>query len=130
MIQAESTTEHTARHSRSWYWLTLVPLVLGASLALLKYAGWSAVYSAYYGLPSEAWRLKEAAPKAQLYWWVLAGLAVTATIVATILIPPFKSATLPTGLKGLGRFVLAVVLVAGSIFIVAYGLSAAGHYLK
>jgi hypothetical protein len=59
---------------RSWYyWLTLVPLVLGASLALLKYAGWSAVYSGYYGLPSEAWRLKEAGPKAQLYWWVVSG---------------------------------------------------------
>jgi hypothetical protein len=116
---------------RSWYyWLTLVPLVVGASLALLKYAGWSAVYSGYYGLPSEAWRLKEAGPKVQLYWWVLAALAVTATIVATMLIPPFKSNTLPTGLKGLTRFVLAVVLVAGSIFVVSYGLSAAGHYLK
>jgi hypothetical protein len=34
------------------------------------------------------------------------------------------------GLKGPSRFVLAVVLVAGSILIVAYGLSAAGHYLK
>jgi hypothetical protein len=57
-------------------------------------------------------------------------MAVTATIVATILIPPFKSATLPAGLKGLSRFVLAVVLVVGSIFIVAYGPSVAGHYLK
>jgi len=105
-------------------------LVLGASLSLLKYAGWSAVYSGYYGLPSEAWRLKEAGPKADLYRWVLMGLAVTATIVATILIPPFKSETLPAGLKALGRFVMAVVLVAGSILILAYGLSAAGHYLK
>ncbi len=115
---------------RSLHWLTLVPLVLGASLSLLKYAGWSAVYSGYYGLPSEAWRLKEAGPKADLYRWVLMGLAVTATIVATILIPPFKSETLPAGLKALGRFVMAVVLVAGSILILAYGLSAAGHYLK
>jgi len=115
---------------RIWYWLTLVPLVIGASLALLKYAGWSAVYSGNYGLPSEAWRLKEASSKAQLYWWVLAGLAMTATVVATMVIPPFKSETLPAGLKWLSRFVLAVLLVAGSIFIVAYGLSAAGHYLK
>jgi hypothetical protein len=116
---------------RSWYhWLTLVPLVVGASLALLKYAGWSAVYSGYYGLSSEAWRLKEAGSKAQLYQWVLEGLGVTATVVATILIPPFKSETLPVGLKGLGRFVLAVVLVVSSILVVAYELSAAGHYLK
>jgi uncharacterized membrane protein YhaH (DUF805 family) len=105
-------------------------LVLGASLALLRYAGWAAVYSAYYGLPTEAWRLKEASPRADFYWWMLAVLAVTATIVATILIPPFKSETLPAGFKGLSRFVLAVVLVVSSIWVVAAGLSAAGHYLK
>ncbi len=116
--------------NRSWYWIILLPLVLGASLALLKYAGWSAVYSAYYGLPSEAWRLKEAYPKAQLYWWLLTGLAVTATIVATIPIPPFKSEALPPALKGISRFVLAVMLVVMSIFTVAAGLSAAGHYFK
>jgi hypothetical protein len=68
-----------------------------------------------------AWRLKEASSKAQLYWWVLAGLAVTATTVAPTLIPPFKSETLPTGLKGISRFVLTVVLVAGSIVVVVYG---------
>lgn len=115
---------------RRWCWLTLVPLVLGASLALLKYAGWSAVYSAYYGLPSQAWRLKEAGPKAQLYWWVVAGLAVTATIVAAILIPPFKSETLPASVKSLSRVVLTAVLVVGSIVVVAAGLFAAGYYLK
>ena len=76
---------------RSWYWLIVVPLVLGAWVALLRYLWWGAVYSAYYGLPSEAWRLKEAGPKAGFYYWMLAGLVVTATIVATILIPPFKS---------------------------------------
>ena len=125
-----NTANPNAMHRSWYYWLTLVPLVVGASLALLKYAGWSAVYSGYYGLPSEAWRLKEAGPKAELYRWILAGLAIMATVVATILIPPFKSEALPVGLKGVSRFVLAVVLVAGSIFIVAYGLSAAGHYLK
>ncbi len=115
---------------RSWYWLTLVPLIFGASISLLRYLGWGAIYSAYKGLHSEAWWVKEAGPKANFYWWVLAGLTVTATIVATILIPPFKSQALPVGLKELIRFVLAVVLVVGSIFIVAYGLSVAGHYLK
>jgi hypothetical protein len=123
-----SAIAHSTR--RFWYWLTLVPLILGASLALMRYAGWSAIYSAYYGLPSEAWRLKEAGPKADLYRWLMMGLAVTATIVATILIPPFKSETLPVGLKGVTRFVLAVVLVAGSILIVTYGVLAVGHYLK
>jgi len=116
---------------RSWYyWLTLVPLVVGASVALLRYAGWAAVYSGSYDRPSQAWLLKEAGPKANLYWWVLAVLSVGATIVATILIPPFKSATLPVGLKAVTRFVLAVVLVAGSILIVTYGVLAVGHYLR
>ncbi len=124
------TADPNSMHRSWYYWLTLVLSVLGASWALLKYAGWSAVYSGNYGLPSEAWRLKEAGSEAQLYWWVLAALAVTGTIVTTILIPPFKSKTLPAGLKGLSRFVLAGLLVAGCIFIVAYGLSAAGHYLK
>ena len=123
-----SSDSNSTRRSR--YWLTLVPLILGASLALLRYAGWAAIYSAYYDRPSEAWRLKEAGPKAQLYWWVLAALSVTATVVSTILIPPFKSETLPAGLKAVIRFVLAVALVAGSILIVTYGVLAVGHYLK
>jgi len=116
---------------RSWYyWLTLVPLVVGASVALLRYAGWAAVYSGNYDRASQVWLLKEAGPKANLYWWVLAVLSVAATVVTTILIPPFKSEALPVGLKAVTRFVLAVVLVAGSILILAYGLSAVGHYLK
>ncbi|MFZ1010368.1 MAG: hypothetical protein WAN65_26250 [Candidatus Sulfotelmatobacter sp.] len=125
-----NTADSNSIHRPWYYWLTLVPLVVGASVALLKYAGWSAVYSGYYGLPSEAWRLKEAGSKSQLYWWVLAALAVTATIVATVLIRPIKSETLPAGLRGIGRFLIAVMLVGGSTLIVAYGLSAAGHYLK
>ncbi|MGA7574134.1 MAG: hypothetical protein WCA97_09150 [Terriglobales bacterium] len=99
-------------------------------MALLRYAGWAAVYSGNYDRPSQAWLLKEAGPKANLYWWVLAVLSVGATIVATILIPPFKSETLPVGLKAVTRFVLAVVLVAGSILIVTYGVLAVGHYLR
>jgi hypothetical protein len=115
---------------RFWWWLTLVPLVLGASWALLKYAGWSAVYSSYYGLPSQAWRLKEAGPKSQLYGWMSTMLTVTATIVAAFLIPAFKSESLPVGLKGLGRFLLAMVLVGGSIVMLTYGVSMAEFYLK
>jgi hypothetical protein len=113
-----------------WYWLTLVPLILGASVALLRYVGWAAIYSAYYGLPAEAWRLTEAGPKADFYWWFFAGLSGAATIIATILIQPLKSETLPAGLKAIIRFVLAVALIVGSIFLVTYGLSAVGHYLK
>jgi hypothetical protein len=119
-----------ASDHRLWGWLGLIPLLVGASLALLRYAGWSAVVSSYYGLPSEAWRVKEAGPKVQLYGWALVGLAVGATIVATILIPPLKSESVPPGLKGTFRFLLAVLLVGASITLVAYGLSIAGHYWK
>ena len=112
---------------RSWYWLTLVPMVLGASLALLQYGGWCGIYSAYYGLPSDVWRLKEAGPKAEFYGWMLVSLTSTATIVATILIPSLKSETLPVLLSAVLRFCLAATLVISSILVVAYGLSALGH---
>jgi hypothetical protein len=115
---------------RRWYGLTLLPLTVAASLALLEYSGWSAVYSAYYGLPSEAWRLKEAGPKAQFYGWLLFGLGLTATIIAIVFIPPFKSENLPGNLEAISRVVLALLLVIGSIVVVAYVLSAAGHYLE
>jgi hypothetical protein len=126
----ETMTRNCTSTRRCWYGLTLLPLTLAASLALLKYAGWSAVYSAYYGLPSEAWRLKEAGAKAQFYGWLLVGLGLTVTIIATVLIPPFKSENLPAGFKSISRVVLALLLVIGSILVVAYGWSAAGHYLK
>lgn len=119
-----------ASDHRLWGWLGLIPLLVGASLALLRYAGWSAVVSAYYGLPSEVWRVKEASPKAQLYGWALVGLAAGATIVTTILIPPLKSESVSPGLKGTLRFLLAVLLVVASITLVAYGLSTVGHYWK
>jgi glucan phosphoethanolaminetransferase (alkaline phosphatase superfamily) len=122
-----STVNPNSMH-RSWYWLALVPLVVGASVTLLKYAWWAAVFSAYYGLPSEAWR-EEAGPKANFYWWLFMGMSGAGTILATILIPSLKSENLPTILKAIIRFVLAVALVVASIFLVAYGLSAAGSYL-
>jgi hypothetical protein len=119
-----------ASDHRLWGWLGLIPLLVGASLALLRYAWWSAVFSAYYGLPSEAWRVKEAGTKAQLYSWLLGGLAVGATIVATILIWPLKSESMSPGLQGTFLFLLAVLLVVASITLFAYGLSIAGQYWK
>ena len=115
---------------RLWGWLGLVPLLVGASLALLQYAGWSAVVSGYYGLPSQAWRVKEAGAKAHLYGWVLAGLAAGATIVATILIPPLKSESVSPGLKGTLRFHLAVLLVVASITLVSCAVSTVGRYWR
>ncbi|MGD1081104.1 MAG: hypothetical protein ABR881_22520 [Candidatus Sulfotelmatobacter sp.] len=88
------------------------------------------MHSSLYGVPSEARRLREADANADFNWWMLMGLAVTATIVATMLIPPFKSQSLPSSVKGISRFVLAVVLVVGLIFIAAAGMSATGFFLK
>lgn len=115
---------------RIWCWLALVPLVLGGARALLKYAWWAAVHGALHGIPKGTRRLQEADANADFNWWLLVGLAGVATIVASILIPPFKSQTLPTSLKGISRFIFALVLVIGSILIVAVGMSATGYFLK
>ena len=116
---------------RAWYyWLTLVPLVVGASWTLLVEAGLSAFYYGHYGKASVRVQAEEARRTADLYGWGTMALAVTAIIVATILIRPFKSETLPAGLRAVTRVGLAVVLVGGSIFLAAYGLSVVGHYLK
>jgi hypothetical protein len=111
-----------------WYWLVLLPLIGGASEAFIKYAGWAAFYSGNLGLPSESWRLKEAESKATLYWWLTAALALPAIVVAFRIIPSFRSQDLPPGIKGIIRFVLAVVLVLALISVVVIGVSAAGDY--
>ncbi len=113
--------------SRFW-WLALVPLVLGASRALIKYAWWAAMHSSLYGVPAEARRLREADANADFNWWMLMGLALTASIVAALLIPPFKS--LPPSVKGITRFVLAVALVIGLILLAAAGMSATGYFIQ
>jgi len=124
-----NTVDPKSTHRSWYYWLTLVPLVVGASLAFLRSAALEAFYFGHYGKASQAVRVQaeDAGRKADLYGWLMMGLAITATIMAIILIPPIKSETLPVGLKAVTRFVLAVVLVAGSILLVAYGLSAVGH---
>ena len=115
---------------RPWYWLALVPLILGASRAFLKYTWWAAMHGALYGIPSETRQLAHADANANLNWWLLVGLAAAATIVATILIPPISSSTFPATLKGLARFVFALVLVAGLLFLTVAGMSATGYFLQ
>jgi formate-dependent nitrite reductase membrane component NrfD len=116
--------------SRAWYWLALVPLVLGASRALMKYMWWAAMHSSLYGLPAETRRLREADANADFNWWMLMGLAGTATIIAAMLIPPFKSQSLPSGVKRITRFVLAGVLVVGLILLATAGMSATGYFVQ
>jgi len=116
--------------NRAWYWLALVPLVFGASRALLKYMWWAAMHSSLYGVPAEARRLREADANADFNWWMLMGLAVTATIIAAMLIPPFKSQTLPSSVKGISRFVLAAMLVVGLIVLATAGMSTTGYFIQ
>jgi len=116
--------------NRAWYWLALVPLVFGASRALLKYMWWAAMHSSLYGVPAEARRLREADANADFNWWMLMGLAVTATIIAAMLIPPFKSQTLPSSVKRISRFVLAAMLVVGLIVLATAGMSTTGYFIQ
>ena len=110
--------------------IALIPLIFGASFAFLKYAGWSAVYSGLYGLPSEVRRVAEADSQAKLYGGVVLGLAAIATVVTTIAIPTLEADAVPLGLNGVVRVALAIALVVASILITAAGISALGHYLK
>lgn len=86
------------------------------------------MHSSLYGVPAEARRLREADANADFNWWMLMGLALTASIVAALLIPPFKS--LPPSVKGITRFVLAVALVIGLILLAAAGMSATGYFIQ
>jgi hypothetical protein len=113
--------------SRLW-WLALVPLVLGASRALIKYTWWAAMHSSLYGVPAEARRLREADANVDFNFRMLVGLALAATILVTLLMPQFHS--LPSGVKGIARFVLAVVLVIALILLAAAGMSATGYFLQ
>lgn len=88
------------------------------------------MHSSLYGVPSEARRLREADANVDFNFWMLVGLALTASIVAALLIPPFKSQSLPSSVKGISRFVLAVVLVIGLILLAAAGMSATGYFLQ
>jgi hypothetical protein len=102
-------------------WIALLPLVFLTAICLIKYAGWSAVVSGYYGLPSHQTLVSHATHLANL--WV-SGLA-TAEITATLLL----FALLPTRLR-LFRLlipVLAIPVVAGAI---AYILVTVGQHAR
>jgi hypothetical protein len=130
MNQPSVPTAESKSIGRACYLLALVPLVLGASRALMKYMWWAAMHSSLSGVPSEARTLQKADANADFNWWMLMGLTIIATIVATMLIPPFKSQRLSSGLKGITRFALAVVLVVGLILLAAAGMAVTGYFVK
>ena len=111
-------------------WLALAPLLIGASMALLQYVGWSAVYSGNYGLSSRALLVQEADTKAHRYFLILMGLATAAASVTASLIPSIHSEDVSPIFRWIIRGALAFLLVSVSIFLVAAGLATAGQYFK
>jgi hypothetical protein len=111
-------------------WLALVPLLIGASMALLQYVGWSAVYGGNYGLSSKALLVQEADTKAHLYFLLLMGLATAAALVTASVIPSIHSEDVSPTFRWVIRGALAFLLVSVSICIVAVGLATAGQYFK
>lgn len=114
---------------RLWGWIPLVPLLLGSSICLLKYADWSAVVSGHYGLPSDRQLVTAAQHAATIDLWMLIGLTLSAlTIVLAVLPPIFED--LSSGLKGTARFLIAIGLVVLGNIGGAYLLITLGRHLK
>jgi hypothetical protein len=126
---AEMDIKVRKRVWRGWYWVALIPMVVGASLTLLRYAGWSAVYSGNYGLPSATNLVKEAYAKATTDFWLLSGLSVASAGTVTACIWPAHDE--PCDVSSLlPRVIFAIALVLALIVLVAIGLLFAGRLLK
>jgi hypothetical protein len=95
---------------------------------LLKYLGWSAVYSGNYGLPSEMQRVTVAAHWGRIYFWGLLGLSAGA-IVGTMLLLPAPDEGFSSGLGGTIRFLFAILIVVVGIAAGACFLTLLGHHL-
>jgi hypothetical protein len=114
---------------RFWGWLLLLPLLLGSSICLLKYAGWSAVVSGRYGLPSDAELVRTAQHAGTIDLWVLIGLTLIAVTIVLSILPPICEGFSP-GLKGIARFLIAIgVVLLGNVG-GGYLLIALGRHLK
>jgi hypothetical protein len=102
-------------------WIALLVLLCLTAASLIKYAGWSAVVSGDYGLPSQQALIRHASLMAKLW---LSGLVIE-EIVATIVL----FVLLPARLRLFRLFipVLAVPLITGAI---AYTLVVLGHQLR
>jgi hypothetical protein len=106
-----------------------LPLLLaGTAICLIKYAGWSAVTSAYYGLPSHAQVVTRASHAATAWGSGLIGLGFVA-IVLTFVLVPFPSERLSPGLRGTIRIMVALVVVAAGTASIGELLVTIGHHL-
>jgi hypothetical protein len=91
------------RHNPGFRWAPLVltvSLVSISALCLLSWAGWAAVYSGNYGLPSHASLVAVAEQRISLYFW--AGVVSELALVVTNNQPTFQSRRLGTSASVLG----------------------------
>jgi hypothetical protein len=120
---------NTYARYRLWGWILVIPLLLGSSICLLKYAGWSAVVSGHYGLPSDVELVKTAQHAATIYLWALIGLILIAVTIVLTILPPICEDFSP-GLKGIARFLIAIGIVALGNIGGGYLLMSIGRHLK
>jgi hypothetical protein len=113
-----------------WRWIALIALLIGASLTFMQFAGWAAVYSGNYGLPSREWLLKEATAKAQIYGWACAAMTLGSVGIVVTLLPSLESEYYSGAIALMVRIVLASLLVLASGVAVCWTLSISGHYLR
>jgi hypothetical protein len=97
----------------------LLLLVVMSAICLVKYAGWSAVVSGYYGLPSHGQLVARASLLATRWLWGMAAGEIGATVVLLALLP---------SRLGPLRFIAAVMGVV--IGIIAYLLVIIGHHFR
>jgi hypothetical protein len=107
-------------------WVALPLLLVGTALRLIEYAGWSAVTSAYHGLPKEAEVVSRASHAATAWLFGLIGLGLMTTGLTLVLLPfPFER--LSPGLRGSIRIVLALIIVVAGTAAVGDLLVIIGH---
>ena len=109
-------------------WCALPLLLAGTAICLIKYAGWSAVVSAYYGLPSQTQVMTRASHAATAWGSGLIGLGFVA-IVLTFVLVPFPSESLSPGLRGTVRIMVALVVVVVGTTGIGVLLVTVGHHL-
>jgi hypothetical protein len=67
-------------------WGIWLAFILGASIALINYAGQVGVYSGNYGLPSCTWLTQQAARQAEQNLWMLGMLGAIAVVLTMTLV--------------------------------------------
>jgi hypothetical protein len=87
-------------------------LVTASAICLLRYAGWAACYSGWYGLPSYADKIRAAGENARFYFWITLFLQL-ATLLLFWISVPLSEIDLPAGPKFLVRFGLSAALTLG-----------------